>query len=146
MELHNADLAQWKTDYADNMAEAVETKKSHKASALAKKNAAFWVVGAGIGGVGIGLGSSKLKSPLDMFAGDAMMEALTGIKTFAVGQKRGRDEEDHRDSDSKARRVRIRDDDGGETGRGDGMILDDDGTMNFTADEARPIVILLDGA
>ena len=137
-ELHNADLARWKADYADNMAEAVKAKKSHKATALAKKNAAFWVVGTGIGGVGAGLGTSKLKSPLDMFAGDSMFEALTGIIKVTTGLKRGRDGEEDHDSDSEARRVRMRDGDGDgdQVGRGDGMILDDDeGTMPISAGE-----------
>jgi len=129
MELHNADLAQWKNDYAANMAEATEAKRHHRAPALAKKNASFWVVGAGIGGVGAGLGSSKLKSPLDMFAGDAMMEALTGVKTPTAGQKRSHDDEESHDSDSEARRVRMRADEGDQIGRGEELMLNDDGTM-----------------
>lgn len=131
-ELHNADLAQWKVNYLGNMAEAIETKASHKAPFLAKKNAAFWVTGAGIGGVGAGLGSSKLQSPLDNFAGDAIMEALTGVQLPTAGQKRGRDEEEDHDSDSEARRVRTRDGDGDKIGRGD------DRTMN----DERPVMML----
>lgn len=127
-ELHNADLAQWKNEYLANMAEATEAKNAHKAVTLAKKNAAYWVVGAGIGGVGAGLGVSKMKSPLDMFAGDAMMEALTGIKTSTAGQKRGRDDDEDHESDSEARRTRIRDDEE-QIGRGERMILDDDGAV-----------------
>lgn len=129
MELHNADLAQWKTDYAENMAEALATKRHHKASALAKKNAAFWVIGAGIGGVGTGLGSSKLKSPLEMFAGKAMMEALTGISPPTAGKKRSRVDEDSHDSDSEDRRVKLRAEDGDHVGRGEGLMLNEDGTM-----------------
>lgn len=134
-ELHNTDLAQWNTDYLANMAEATEAKRSHKVPFLAKKNAAFWVVGAGIGGVGSGLGSSKLQSPLDVFAGDAIMEALTGVKIFTTGQKRGRDDVEDHDSDSEARRVRIRDGDGDEIGRGDDIMLNDDGTMMMSASD-----------
>ncbi len=129
MELHNADLAQWKADYAGNMAKAIEIKRHHKAPALAKKNAAFWVIGSGIGGVGAGLGSSKMKSPLNMFAGEAMMEALTGIKAPTAGQKRSRDDEDTADSDSEARRVKMRADDGDQIGRGDELLLNEDEMM-----------------
>lgn len=128
-ELHNTDLAQWKTDYLANMLVATEAKKSHKAPFFARKNAAFWVIGAGIGGVGAGLGSSKFQSPLDMFAGDAMMEALTGVKLSTPGQKRRRDDEDDQDEDSEARRVRIRDGDGYQIGREDEMMLNDDGIL-----------------
>lgn len=134
-ELHNSDLAQWKTDYLGNMAEIIEAKMSHKAPFLAKRNAAFWVIGAGIGGVGAGLGSAKLQSPLDGFAGDAMMEALTGVQISTTGQKRGRDEEEDYESDSEARRVRLRDDDGDQIGRGDGMMLNDDETMMISASD-----------
>ena len=132
-ELHNSDLAQWKIDYATNMLEAKEAKQLSKAASLAKKNAAFWVYGAGIGGVGIGLGSSMLKSPLDMFAGEAMMEALTGIQNSSTPRKRrhNEEEEDH-DSDSEARRVRMRDD-GGQVGRGDHMVLNYDDNMMISA-------------
>lgn len=134
-ELHNTDLAQWKTDYLANMAEATEAKLSHKVPFHAKKNAAFWVIGAGIGGVGAGLGSAKLQSPLDMFAGNAMMEALTGVRISTAGQKRGRDEEEDHNSDSEAQRVRIRDRDGDHIGRGDDMLLNDDGTIMMSASD-----------
>ena len=133
-ELHNSDLAQWKTDYAINMLEAKEAKQLNKATSLAKKNASFWVYGAGIGGVGAGLGSSKLKSPLDMFAGEAMMEALTGIKSSLTPRKRRHNDEEDEDygSDSEARRVRMRD--GGEQmDRGDHMVLNDDDNMMMSA-------------
>ena len=132
-ELHNSDLAQWKADYAINMLEAKEAKHLSKAASLAKRNAAFWVYGAGIGGVGVGLGSSMLKSPLDMFAGEAMMEALTGIQSSSTPRKRRHNEgeEDH-DSDSEARRVRLRDD-GGLVGRGDHMVLNDNDNMMISA-------------
>ena len=133
-ELHNTDLAQWNTDYLENMAEATAAKLSHKAPFLAKKNAAFWVVGTGIGGVGAALGSSKLHSPLHMFAGDAMMEALTGVKVSTAGQKRGRDDEEDHEFDSEARRVRIRDDNEDQVGRGVDE-LDDEGTMMLQADD-----------
>lgn len=134
-EFHSTDLTQWTTDYLANMAEATAAKMSHKAPFLAKKNAAFWVGGAGIGSVGAGLGSSKLQSPLDMFAGDAIMEALTGVKISIAGQKRRRDDEEETDSDSEARRVRIRDGDGDQIGRGVELILDDDGTMILSAND-----------
>lgn len=137
-ELHNADLAKWKADYAENMAEAAEAKKNHKAPALAKKNAAFWIWGAGIGGVGAGLGTSKLKSPLDLFAGDSFMEALTGIKASTAGVKRSRESEEDQGSDSEARRVRMREGDGEQIGRGDQLVLhDDDGMMIIPTGEVR---------
>ena len=128
-ELHSTVIAEWNSDYLVNMAEAKTSKIIHKASFLAKKNAVFFVYGAGINGVGAGLGRSKLQSPLAIFAGDSLMESLTGIKVSERGQKRGRDDEEGHDSDTEARRVRMRDDGGNQIGRGNGMILDDDGMI-----------------
>ena len=135
LELHSTDLAQWKTNYLGNMAEAVEAKISHRAPFVARKNAAFWVVEVGVGGVGVGLGSSKLQSPLSIFAGDTMMEALTGVQVSTAGQKRGRDEDEDRDSDSEARRVRTGEGDHNQIGRGDDMTLNDDGAMMTLASD-----------
>ena len=138
-ELHNADLAQWKANYVENMKEAAQVKKSHKAPALAKKNAAFWVMGRGIGGIGAGLGASKLESPLAMFSGNAMMEALTGIKASAAGFKRSRESEEGPDSDSEARRVRMRDGGEDEIGRGEGLVIgDDDGMLIIDPAQVSP--------
>lgn len=139
-ELHNTDLMQWKTDYIANMVEATAAKISHKARFIAKRNAAFWVLGAGIGGVGAGLGSANLRSPLGMFAGDAMMEALTGVKASTTRQKRGRDAEKDHNSESEARRVRVRNGDWDQVGRGDGMMMDDDGTMMISANDVSMII------
>ena len=141
-ELHNSDLTQWKTDYIANMAEATAAKMSHKAPFIAKRNAAFWVLGAGIGGVGAGSGSSKLQSPLGMFAGDSMMEALTGVQVSAAGQKRGRDGQEGDDSDSEVRRARIKGSDWDQIGRGDGMILEDDGTIMDLANDVSNITVI----
>ena len=134
-ELRNADLSQWNTDYIANMADATAAKMSHRAPFIAKRNAAFWVMGAGIGGVGAGVGSSSLQSPLAMFAGHTMMEALTGFKISTAGQKRGRDDQEDSDSESEARRTRIRDGDWDQLGRDEGMVLDDDGTMMISAND-----------
>ena len=128
-ELHNADLAQWTTDYAINMSEAANVKLTHKAHWKAKKNATFWVVGSGIGCVGARLGTPKFKSPLDMFAGNAFMGALTGLGTSRIGQKRVRDDEEDQASGGEERQVRMRNDNDEEIGRGNDPILNDDNTI-----------------
>lgn len=130
-ELRNADLAQWNNNYVANMTSATHSKSQHKAPALSKKNAAFWVVGAGIGGVGSGIGSSKLISPLDMFAGERLMQALTGVEAPMAGTKRSREEDGDHGSDSEERRVRMREGDGEQVGRGQEIILDEDDVMGM---------------
>lgn len=134
-ELRNSVLAQWNTDYLANMAHTKKTKLQHKATTAAKHNAASWVFGAGIGGVGLGLGASKMKGPLaEMFSGDALMQALTGTSASATGKKRSRSGDETDDSDTEERRVRMRAEDA-EVGRAQGFHLEDDDTMNLPASE-----------
>ena len=132
--LRNNDLASWNNNYVLNMAGAAQSKQQHKVAVLAKRNAAFFVYGAGIGGVGQGLGESKFPSPLDMFAGDRLMTALTGLEPVPRGRKRFRteeEEEDEHESESEGRRVRAREDDGDEAGRGDNLALGEEDTMDM---------------
>lgn len=102
-ELRNTDLARWNDDYLVNMAIETQVKLQHNATRLAKKNALFWVGGSGIGGIG----SFSQKTPLDIFAGDALMNALLNVATSVQGRKRNRNEKDD-GSDSDGRRVRTR--------------------------------------
>ena len=132
--LRNADLAQWNNQYLENMVAAAQAKHQHKLPSLSKKNAAFWVIGSGIGGVGSGLGTSKIPSPLNMFAGDRLMEALTGVEVVAAGRKRTRSGEED-GSDSEERRVKAREADYAQVGRGEGLALDDDGALPMFADD-----------
>ena len=135
-ELRNADLAQWNNNYIANMTNAAYSKSQHKAPALSKKNAAFWVYGAGIGGIGSGAGSSSQANPLDMFAGDRLLQALTGVEASTAGRKRSRTEEgDHGSDTSEQRRVRMRESDGEQIGRGQEIILDEDDAMDIMGDE-----------
>lgn len=103
-ELRNTDLARWNDNYLVNMAIESQTKVLQHATRLAKKNAAFWVGGSGIGGIG----SFSQKTPLDIFAGDAFMKALTNVAASVAGRKRSRNEKDDDGSDSHERRVRTR--------------------------------------
>ena len=129
--LRNNDLASWNNNYILNMAGAAQAKQQHKATVLAKRNAAFFVYGAGIGGVGQGLGGSELPSPLDMFAGDRLMSALTGLEPAPGRRKRSHAEEEEHESDSEGRRVRAREDDGDEVGRGDNLALGEEDFMDM---------------
>lgn len=103
-ELRNTDLARWNDEYLVNMAIETQAKLQHNARRLAKKNAAFWVGGSGIGGIGY----FSQKTPLDIFAGDALMNALLSVATSVQGRKRNRNEKDDDGSDSDERRVRTR--------------------------------------
>lgn len=103
-ELSDIDLRRWNDNYLVNMAIETQRKVLQHATRLAKKNAAFWVGGSGIGGIG----SFSQKNPLDIFAGDALMNALTNVATSVAGRKRNRNEKDDDGSDSEERRVRTR--------------------------------------
>ena len=133
-ELRNADLAQWNSGYLQNMLVAGHVKQQHKLPSQSKKNASFWVVGNGIGGVGSGLGTTKMQSPLDMFAGDKLMEALTGVEGTAAGKKRIRSSEDD-GSSNEERRVKAREAGYAQVGRGEGLALDDDNALPRVGDD-----------
>ena len=129
--LRNNDLASWNNNYVANMADATHIKQHHKAPSLAKKNAAHWVYGFGLGGVGLGLGGSQLISPLNMFAGEHLMTALTGIEPTTRGRKRSHTGDEAGDSDTEGRRVRAREDDDNQIARGEQMGFGEDDTMGM---------------
>lgn len=136
-ELRNTDLANWNNDYTINMDDAKKSKIQHKAAAVAKQNAVFWVFGGGIGGIGAGLGASKAKGPLvNTFSGDVLRQTLTGIPTPATGRKRNQEEVEKDQSDSEARRVRMRLGDE-ELGRAQGLHLEDDEATVLPGSEVR---------
>ena len=133
-ELRNSDLAQWTANYAANMAQASRLRRQHRLPFQAKRNAAAWVFGAGIGGVGIRLTNLNLPGPLDMFSGDALMEAVTGIKTRTLGRKRHHDEEEESASGGSGRRTRPRNEEKG-IGRTGSLPLDDEVTQPLFGDD-----------
>lgn len=109
LELHNADLQTWDRDYLATQSRASQQKLNNKTLTLARKNADFWVLQNGIGGLGVayqGVKSHYMPEPLRMFSGTALLQALTGIQLTVAGTKHPRaidaDEEDNQ------RRVRTR--------------------------------------
>ncbi|KAE8146755.1 Rec8 like protein-domain-containing protein [Aspergillus avenaceus] len=115
--LRNRDLASMNNDYVLNMAGISKQKHQNKLSAQAKKNAASWVYGRGIGSVGLGIGTSNAPHPLQQFSGEELWNTLNQT-TRPKKRKRGHLDEDNDASD--ARRVRAREE---ELGPG---IVDDD--------------------
>ena len=109
-ELRNADLAKWDSEYLYNMASAYRSRQSnYKLITRAKKNAAFWVFGHGIGSVGQGLGVSQVTHPLHNFSGEHLLAALHERKERNVGQKRSYKLANESNSSDDERRVRARD-------------------------------------
>ncbi|KAL6239492.1 hypothetical protein BDW75DRAFT_198317 [Aspergillus navahoensis] len=113
--LRNVDLAVMNDDYMHNMAVAAKHKRQNRVPTQAKKNAAYWVFGLGIGSVGAGIGPSRAIHPLHTFSGDELYETL-------VPHKRPLDDDD---PEAEERRVRAR---GDERGRMD--IVDDNNIWN----------------
>jgi hypothetical protein len=141
-ELANADLAKWNANYLANMAEATKIKQQHKAVRLARKNAAFWVLGRGIAGVGTCSGDDRVPNPLAIFSGHTLLEALTGRERSPSRMKRTRSPSDDRDEEGKARCVRARGEDEQELGRDDAVgngaeefILGADDSMIFPGED-----------
>ena len=117
-ELANTDLAQWNNNYLANMANAARIKQQNRVGSLAKRNAAFWVLGQGIAGVGIGSGDDRVPNPLGVFTGQALLAALTRGEG-ASRTKRTRSLSDESNGGAEARRVRGRGDKEHQVGRAD---------------------------
>lgn len=117
MELRNADLARWNTEYVTNQLEAIRHKTAHQATTLAKKNAEFWILGP------------DDKGPLSLFTGARLLEALTGIDLRGDGKKRPRDE-GYETDEGRGKRARSQPS-SDERARG---FQDDDGYMPMIGD------------
>lgn len=103
----NTELAQINNEYLQNMALILNQKAQNRVPTQAKKNAAFWVFGQGIGSVGVGLGTSHMVHPLHLFCGDKLLEVLHVEQSKQGPKKRTCPSDDERDSES-GRRVRAR--------------------------------------
>lgn len=128
--LRNTDLAQINNEYLQNMAAMIKQRLQNKFPAQAKKNAAFWVFGQGIGSVGVGLGASHMLHPLHVFCGDELLASLQpeAKKSKQKTKKRSRSNNEGGDesgSDSDGRRVRARGENEKQIGRGGGPSVHD---------------------
>ena len=77
-ELLNADLRIWQSEYLNNMMAVSFARMNKTANVQAKNNAMFYVYGSGLNGVGVGIGSSKIPSPLTLFSGESLLSLVTG--------------------------------------------------------------------
>ncbi|KAH0294688.1 hypothetical protein KCU62_g17, partial [Aureobasidium sp. EXF-3399] len=110
LELHNADLQTWDREYLATQSRASLQKLNNKTLTLARKNADFWVLQNGIGGLGVayqGVEAQLMPEPLRMFSGSALLEALTRIQLSIAGTKHPR-AIDADEDDEQERRVRTR--------------------------------------
>ena len=147
IELLNVDLGRWNREYINNMEEAIRKKEAYRAAPQAKKNAAFWVFGNGIGGVGYGVGVSKMTNEaFSGFFGQGLMEAFRPNSSMQAWKKRDSDT----GSDSEGRRVRAGNIDSDQVGRGDdilggdemGRIYDDDVSPAFPEGQAYLLTLI----
>lgn len=107
MELRNKDLADWSTNYLTNMKAENEHKHKKQLARIAKKNAEYWVWGAGIGGIASRLGGTSGPTPFDRFIGDNLFEFFTGVSPKRnAGAKRDRDSGIDEATQAESRRVR----------------------------------------
>lgn len=116
--LRNTEMAQLNSNYVQNMAAASKQKQRNKLPTLAKKRAAFWVFGQGIGSVGVGVGLSQVTHPLHSFSGKQLYEKLLDESNGRV-RKRVHPSIEGGDPDLDTRRVRPRLEDEDQIGRHD---------------------------
>lgn len=106
--IRNADLAQWNEEYLSNMAQAWKQKQLNKVPTLAKKNAAFWVFGKGIGSVGMGLGVDHETHPLKCYSGDELYDVVCVV--FRQNGRKRAHSPDGDESGPTPHRLRVHDD------------------------------------
>jgi meiotic recombination protein REC8 len=104
--LRNTDLARWNNEYGANMAQASKQKHANKQPTIAKKKAAYWVFGKGIGAVGKGLGVPHIVHPLRSYSGKELYHALCPENERK--RRRTQNTGDDSDSDENDRRARPR--------------------------------------
>lgn len=113
------ELLRWDHEYLENMSRLEVQKANVKSQAQARKNAASWITGRGIGSIGMGLGDHGLGHPLETFCGDSLLVALSDEPlVIDRSRKRGSSEVLHEeDEEGHDRNVRRRvSDDGVEVG------------------------------
>lgn len=103
--MRNAEILSWNTDYLVNMKEAARPKVQHYIKQQAKKNAEYYVWGAGVGGLGRDMLGAQ--GPLCRFVGDNLFELLTGTsRNPKTTPKRDRDSGIDEATQDEARRKR----------------------------------------
>ncbi|PVH85014.1 hypothetical protein DL98DRAFT_452409 [Cadophora sp. DSE1049] len=130
MPIRNAVLSQWIKEYPENMTASCRIKVKHHAATQAKKNAFYYVYGAGINGAGDSIRAGKFTNPLAIFSGNELMAKITSNPIPEPKSKKrtkrglAADEEDEEETPSK----RAREDEVGRGNHKDDMMfnLEDD--------------------
>jgi len=89
-ELQNRVLSEWNDNYFDFMEQANFEKAGKISMAQAKRNAAYWVLDQGIGGIDADFRADHQQHPLAIFSGQALLDTLGGSQAQIVGKKRTR--------------------------------------------------------
>lgn len=131
-ELQNRVLNGWNDNYLDFMEEAHAENASKISMAQAKRNAAYWVLDQGIGGVDSDLRGDNREHPLAVFSGQALLDALLGPQAQSASRKRARSANGNDDDDGVTSR-RIRSSPPGQEGIGLGV--EDDGLQTMADDD-----------
>jgi len=143
-ELQNRVLNEWNDNYLDFMQEAHIENASKISIAQAKRNAAYWVLDQGIGGVDSEFRGDSQEHPLAVFSGQALIDALIGPQAQSPSRKRPRSATGN-DEDDEAASRRVRSSPHGQEGvdvDGDGLhvMADDDQGLTLGEDEFEPEV------
>ncbi|KAH7075757.1 Rec8 like protein-domain-containing protein [Paraphoma chrysanthemicola] len=125
LELKNKDLADWNSNYLQNMEAISKSKKQGRIAQQAKKDAEYVLWGSGLGGIAQQFAGLPGPNPFDMFMGDNLFELYTGASRNKVaGAKHDRDSGIDDATQKESRRVRQKTGEPeGELGRG----MDDEG-------------------
>lgn len=105
-QIPNRTLADWQNTYSDTMNAAANENNDKITLAQAKRNAAHWVIGHGISGLG-GLGLPG-EHPLAAFSGQQLLDSLASPAQAQGGRKRSSSAVVEEYPEEERRRVRVR--------------------------------------
>lgn len=87
-ELQNSTLGEWDTRYLQVMEDAHKEHANKISVAQAKRNAAYWILDQGIGGVSADFREDSEEHPLAIFSGEALLEMFDRPQAQIAGRKR----------------------------------------------------------
>ncbi|KAI9882475.1 MAG: hypothetical protein M1823_005775 [Watsoniomyces obsoletus] len=125
-QLRHTQLAEWNNNYVTYMLNVTRSKNNQRRARDAKEKAELWVLGAGIGNVGLGVGMSNLQGALSMFSGNNLLQLLNTVDAPEEPRKRKTPSDEAGTSESERRRVRARQEAEEQVGRGDVAMDEDD--------------------
>lgn len=138
-ELSNKELHSWNENYMANMQAAVRVKQQQVSHREARKYAALWSVGQGLGRVAFAFGNDSEPHPFAVFSGQSLWEMLQDHGSTNGTKRSWSHSDESDDSEDDSRRVKARfssqEDMARGPGEGSAVLADGDDGIIFQGDD-----------